>query len=62
MNIVSREKLIIGDNIPTFETCWDVAWQFGRNERQNEELVIASFDDGRICSYSVHGKLEVKKL
>lgn len=59
INIISREKMIIGDNIPTFEPVWDISWQFGRNEKYEQENVVASFDDGRITSYSVLRKLEV---
>lgn len=59
LNIVSREKLIIGENTPTFEPVWDIAWQFGRNEKFGEEHVVATFDDGRITSYIVQRKLEV---
>lgn len=59
INIVSREKMIIGENIPTFEPVWDIAWQFGRNEKDGQEHVVATFDDGRITSYSVQRKLEV---
>lgn len=60
INIVSREKMIIGENTPTFEPVWDISWQFGRNEKDGQENVVATFDDGRITSYSVSRKLEVK--
>lgn len=59
INIVSREKLIVGENVPTFEPVWDISWQFGRNEKLGQENVVATFDDGRITSYTVLRKLEV---
>lgn len=51
--------MIIGENVPTFEPVWDISWQFGRNEKSDKEVVVVAFDDGRICSYSVHRKMNV---
>lgn len=60
INIVSREKMIIGENVPTFEPVWNIFWQYDRNFQKGVERVIASFDDGHITSYTVSRKLEVK--
>ncbi|CAG9829255.1 unnamed protein product [Diabrotica balteata] len=62
INISNRDVTIIGENIPTFEPVWSIIWQFGRNEKRNEEMVMATFDDGRICAYSVQRKLEMSQL
>lgn len=59
INIASREKMVITNNTPTFEPVWDLSWQFGRNEKDGQEHVIANFDDGRITSYGI---LEVRKF
>ncbi|XP_057652080.1 dynein axonemal intermediate chain 4-like isoform X2 [Diorhabda carinulata] len=62
LNISSRDITIIGENVPTFEPVWSIIWQFGRNEKRDEELVMVTFDDGRICAYSVQRKLEMSQL
>ncbi|CAG9854716.1 unnamed protein product [Phyllotreta striolata] len=62
LNICSRETMIIGENVPTFEPCWDISWQYGRNERRNEELVMVTFDDGKIGAYSIQRKLQMSQL
>lgn len=59
LNIVSREKMIIEENAPTFEPVWDISWDLGRTENDGQENVVATFDDGRITSYAVLKKLEV---
>lgn len=58
LNVVNREKIIIGKNTPTFEPVWDISWQCGQ-ETIDGEIVCATFDDGRIIAYSVQAKLEV---
>lgn len=59
LNIASRELMFIGENTPTFEPVWDISWQFAKNVKEDQEQVVATFDDGRITSYSVLRKLEV---
>ncbi|CAH1156209.1 unnamed protein product [Phaedon cochleariae] len=63
LNVVSRDIMIIGEKMPTYEPVWSVLWQYGRTERVHEELVGATFDDGRLCAYAVQRKLqEVKQM
>nr|XP_023028759.1 WD repeat-containing protein 78-like [Leptinotarsa decemlineata] len=62
LNVSSRDKEIVGENMATFEPVWNISWQVGRNEKKDEELVEATFDDGRICVFSVQPKLEVYEI
>nr|CAI5868989.1 unnamed protein product [Callosobruchus analis] len=61
LNIASREKMIIGENVPPFEPCWSLCWNYGQTQGE-EEVVCATFDDGKICAYSVQKKLEPFQL
>ncbi|KAG5897481.1 hypothetical protein JTB14_031106 [Gonioctena quinquepunctata] len=58
LNVSSREKVIIGENEGTLEPVWCITWNAGHNEKSGEELVGATFDDGRICTYVLQTKLE----
>ncbi|XP_023025428.1 dynein axonemal intermediate chain 4 isoform X2 [Leptinotarsa decemlineata] len=62
LNVSSRDKEIVGENMATFEPVWNISWQVGRNEKKDEELVEATFDDGRICVFSVQPKLETIQI
>lgn len=62
LNIVSREKMIIGENTPTFEPVRDIKWRTSQYELNNREQVCAAFDDGRVIAYSVARKLQVSYI
>lgn len=53
LNIVNREKTIIGENVPGFEPVWDVVWRANLDPNKETEQVCASFDDGRVMFYTI---------
>ncbi|CAH1986252.1 unnamed protein product [Acanthoscelides obtectus] len=61
LNVASREKMIIGENVTPFEPCWSLCWNYGQTQGE-EEVVCATFDDGKICAYSIQKKLEPFQL